>query len=106
MDSENEVNIQILSEVEMAKLNEEVRSELKAERAARMERLRETIQYRVPLTKFAKADVVCKIVGTAKSQGVAFPKDVQIAMGLQRGQMVKVTVELFPDDAAKLFSSL
>lgn len=99
-----DVIIPVLSEEEMAKLKEEVKLEMRAERLERMKSL--GIEYRVPITKFAKADMVAKVTGCAKGMGFAIQKDVIAAMGLQKGQMLKVTLELFPDDAAKLFSTL
>ena len=108
MEQENtepaEVHIPIISELELTKLKTEIKYEMQVERINRARELK--LEYRVPITKFAKAELVSKVTSCAKGMGFSVQRDIVAAMGLQKGQMLKVTLELFPDDAAKLFSQL
>ena len=62
--------------------------------------------YLPPTTRFAKSDNVLKLVRMGTGLGMQVPRDVTMAMGLQRGQLLRVTFELFEADAAKLFEQL
>ncbi len=59
-------------------------------------------EYLVPSTRFAKADQILKITRAGKGLAFYLPKDVCFGMNLKRGQLIRVTLELFPEDAAKL----
>jgi len=98
VDVPEEVDIPLVSEAEYARLREEITNEIKSVKKVRP-------PYRMPLTKFASADQVIKIISVGYGVGVSLPRDVEIAMGLKRGQMVRMRIDLFPDDAAKLFST-
>ena len=74
------------------------------------ERLRRKLQgrpdYRVPLTKITKSEQTMKLVSIGYGMGFQVPRDVVNAMGLKKGTLVKVTVELFPSDVAKLMEEV
>ncbi len=60
-------------------------------------------EYLFPVSKFAKAEQALKLMRVGNGLGIQIPKDLVWAMRLQKGQLLKMTFELFPDDERKLF---
>ena len=95
--------------VEITEIPQEIRDQIFAEARQKVIadwKSKPRIPYLMPTTRYAKTDAPMKLVKAGNSIGVHIPKDVVMAMGLQRGQVLRVTLELFPNDAEKLFSKV
>lgn len=57
--------------------------------------------YLVPLTKFTKSDQNLKLITVGRGLGLQIPKDVCYAMGLIKGKILRVHLELHPQDATR-----
>lgn len=62
--------------------------------------------YLVPINRFSKADQVIKTITVGYGIGFQIPRDVCFGMNLVKGQLLRVTLELFPGDVEKLNESL
>lgn len=89
-----------LSEIEQEKkqLVEEIKNELD-------ERFKSDSSYIIPFSRTTKADMIKKLVKAASTLGLYLDRDVIYALGLKRGQLVRVTLELLPSEKAKMEES-
>lgn len=79
----------------MGKLKEGIKQDLK-------ERIYRRTEYLEPSTRFAKSDQVLKLICVGRTVGFPLPRDIVRGMNLTKGQLLKVTLELFPSDVVKL----
>ncbi|HEC65529.1 MAG TPA: hypothetical protein ENI23_09555 [bacterium] len=84
------------TEKEINEIKEEVKKEL-------TEQIKwKRPEYLIPINTFDKAELVVKLITVGRWLGFQLGKDVCYGMKLQRGQLLKIRVELFPEDALKL----
>ena len=80
-----------------AKLKQEILDDMKARRALRP-------KYLIPDSRFTRSEFAIKLTKVGYYLGCMLPKDVAMAMKLRRGQMLKCTIEMYPEDAARLYN--
>lgn len=83
---------------------EQEKEKLKEELKEKVKEYKGRAEYLFPVSKFAKAEQSLKLMRVGNGLGMQVPKDLVWAMRLQKGQLLKATFELFPDDERKLFS--
>jgi len=59
-------------------------------------------EYLMPTNSFTKAELVLKLITVGNSVGFQISKDLCHGMKLKKGQLLKVYLELFPEDAVKI----
>ena len=77
---------------EINKIKEELKGECK-------EVVKQRPPYLMPITKIIKAEQIMKVVRIGNGLGLALPRDVYVGMGIKRGTLLKINIELFPSDA-------
>jgi hypothetical protein len=77
-----------------------IKEEIKEEIKDQIKKVRPP--YLVPSTKFSKADQVIKTITVGYGLGFQIPRDVCFGMKLRKGQLLRVTLELFPEDTDRL----
>ena len=101
---EQDINLQsssVESELnEIDKLKEEIKQEIKQQVS-----LKSRPGYLTPLTKYAKAEMPIKLIKVGSGMGFHLQKDVIFSMGLRKGQIIKVTLELYPNDELELLKN-